>query len=134
MCEKIVAINPGDYAAWYTQSKLLKMLAKYPKVIIALETGLKCDGLKNHPKSAQQMYFEMGSLCEERRAFRSGRRRTSTKLPRIRDHTPHLIWPRGTFPCALLILARAAGGDLRRKTANYCRKAKRYDDALAAPA
>ena len=106
---------------------MLKTLAKYPEAIAALETGLKCDGLKNHPESAQQMYFEMGNLCESVERFGPAAD-AFNKAAEILEH-PDLIMAKGNIPREA-ILARAA--ETYEKIGQLYRKAKRYDDALAA--
>jgi len=125
--KKIVALNPGDYAVWYTQSKLFKTLAKYPEAIASLESGLKCDALKDHPEAAQQMYFEMGSLCESVEHFGPAAD-AFNKAAEILEH-PDQIMAKSNFPRGA-ILTRAA--ETYEKIGQLYRKAKRYDDALAA--
>jgi tetratricopeptide (TPR) repeat protein len=127
-CKQIVAIDPGDYGVWYTQSKLLKALAKYPEAIASLETGLKCDRLKAHPEAGQQMYFELGSLCESVERFGPAAD-AFNKAAEILEH-PDQIMAKGDNIPRNAILARAS--ETYERIGQLYRKAKRYDDALAA--
>src|SRR5439155_12404015 len=126
-CNKVVALDPGDYSIWYVQTKLLKKLAKYPEAIDALENGLKSAALKDHPEAAQHLYFELGNLYESTDKFGPAAD-AFNKAAAILEH-PDVIAEKGHFPREA-ILARAA--ETYEKIGQLYRKAKQYDAAIAA--
>ena len=125
-CKKVVDLNPGDYSIWYVQAKVLKKFAKYPEAIAAMENALKSDLLKDHPEAAQQLYFELGELCESTEKFGPAAD-AFNKAAAILEH-PDQIMRKGPFPREL-ILARAA--ETYEKISQHYRKAKRNDEAIA---
>ena len=127
MSKKVVALDPGDYAIWYVQAKLLKKFAKYPEAIAAMENALKSALLKDHPEAAQQLYFELGELCESTDKF-SHAAEAFAKAAAILEH-PDQIMRKGPFPRELIV-ARAA--ETYEKISNLYHKAKKYDEAIAA--
>jgi tetratricopeptide (TPR) repeat protein len=126
-CRKVVALDPGDYLTWYIQAKLYKSAAKYPAAITALENGLKTDAIKEHPEAAQQLYIEVGALYERDDKFGPAADALN-KAAAILEH-PDRIADKGHVPRSL-VLARAS--ETYEKIGQLYRKAKRFDDSVAA--
>lgn len=126
-CKTVVRLDPSDYATWYAQAKIHKVYGRYPDAIDAMERGLKSARLTDHPEAAQQMYFELGNLCES--AERPGPAADAyNKAAAILEH-PDSIMRKGPFPREA-IEARAA--ETYEKIGQLYRKAKQYDSAITA--
>jgi tetratricopeptide (TPR) repeat protein len=126
-CKKVVGLDPGDYAIWYVQAKLHKTMAKYPEAIAALQSGLRSAALKDHPEAAQHLYIELGSLHESTDQFGAAAD-AFNKAAAILEH-PDQIAEKGNVPRAA-VLARAS--ETYERIGHLYRKAKRYDEAVAA--
>jgi tetratricopeptide (TPR) repeat protein len=126
-CTKVVALDPADFQTWYIKAKLHKSAAQYPAAITALENGIKTDGIKEHPEAAQQFYIELGGLYEGSDKFGPAADALN-KAAAILEH-PDQIAEKGHVPREA-VLARAS--ETYEKIGQLYRKAKRYDDSIAA--
>jgi tetratricopeptide (TPR) repeat protein len=126
-CKKVVELDPGDYSIWFVTAKLHKTMAKYLEAIAALQNALKSEALKEHPEAAQHLYIELGNLCERTDKFGAAAD-AFNKAAAILEH-PDQIAEKGHVPRAA-VLARAS--ETYERIGQLYRKAKRYDDAVAA--
>lgn len=126
-CKKVVALDSADYGAWYAQAKILKTLVKYDEATTALESAMKSERLKDHPEAAAQLHAELGELYEHAKKFGPAADEY-TKAAAIFEH-PDQIVAKGHVPREL-VLARAS--ETYEKIGLLYRKAKQYDDAIAA--
>jgi tetratricopeptide (TPR) repeat protein len=126
-CRKVLRLDPGDYLAWYIESKIHKNQARYVEAIASLEKGLGCPALQEHPEASQQMYFDLGSVCESAGKFGPAAD-AYQKAAAILEH-PDRIMKMGPFPREA-IQARAA--ETYEKIGQLYRKAKQFDKAAAA--
>jgi tetratricopeptide (TPR) repeat protein len=126
-CKKIVALDPEDYAIWYVQAKLHKTTGQYPEAIADLKNGLVSVDLNDHPEAAQQLYIELGQLYESTDKFGPAAD-AFNRAAAILEH-PDQIAAKAHLPREA-ILARAS--ETYEKIGQLYRKAKQYDDAIAA--
>jgi tetratricopeptide (TPR) repeat protein len=126
-CRKVVELDPGDYAIWYVQAKLQRSQARYAEAMTSLERGLESERIKAHPEAGQQMYLELGSMCEHVEKFGAAAD-AFNKAAAILEH-PDVIAEKAHVPIEAV---RARAADTYEKIGQLYRKAKRYDDALAA--
>ncbi|HZZ81995.1 MAG TPA: tetratricopeptide repeat protein [Gemmataceae bacterium] len=126
-CKKVIALDPGDFGTLYVQAKIHKASLQYPQAITVLQSAIKTETLKDHPEASQAIYFELGGLYERTDKFGPAAD-AYNHAAAILEH-PDQIEAKAHVPRAA-ILARAA--DAYDKIGQLYRKAKRYDDAIAA--
>ena len=117
--KKVVALDPGDYTMWYAQAKLHRKFARYPEAIEAMQGGLKSERIADHPEAAQQMYLELGELCESTNQF--GPAADAYKKAAVILEHPDRIMQKGPFPREL-ILARALPRPTKRSASSIARR------------
>jgi tetratricopeptide (TPR) repeat protein len=126
-CQQVVALDPGDYNTWYVLAKLQKSMVRYADAIASLESGVKSAGLAEHPEAAQQMYLELGALCESNDKFGQAAD-AFNKAAAILEY-PDVIAERAHVPIEAV---KARASETYERIGMLYRKAKRYDDAVAA--
>lgn len=125
--KKTVELDPGDYSTWYVQAKLHRALVRHAEAINSLERGLQSEALKAHPEAAQQMYLELAGLCEATEQFGKAAG-AFNKAAAILEH-PDVIAEKAHVPIEAV---RARAAETYEKIGQLYRKAKQYDEALAA--
>lgn len=126
-CRKTLERAPGDHHIWYISARIYKALAKQTEAREALVKGLATESVKDHPEAAQQMYFELGNLCELGEQYAQAAA-AFTKAAAILEH-PDLLLEKGNFDRKAI---RARAADTYERIGNLHRKAKQYDQAIEA--
>lgn len=126
-CKKVVDLDPGDYSTWYVQAKLQRSMIRYADAITSLERGLKSSALKERPEAAQQMYLELGGLYEHTEKFGPAAD-AFNHAAAILEH-PDRIAEKAHVPIEAV---RARAGETYEKIGLLYKRAKQYDDAIAA--
>jgi tetratricopeptide (TPR) repeat protein len=126
-CRKVLQLAPGDYRTWFVYGRRLRALGQAKEAQTALERGLNCKGLKDHPEIRHQMLFELGALHENAREYaRAGK--AFTAAVQILDK-PKALLEAGPFDPDE-IKARAAG--LYERIGKVWVLARKYDLAVRA--
>ncbi len=126
-CKKVTELDADDFSTWYVQAKLQKSLVRYDDAIASLERGVKSAELKNHPEAAQQMYLDLGGLYESAEKFAPAAD-AFNKAAAILEH-PDRIAEIAHVP---LEAVKARASATYERIGQLYRKAKHYDDAIAA--
>ena len=124
---KVLDLDPSDFETWYLHARLLRARGKTKEAIDALDRGVACAGLRDRPELAQQMYQDLGELCESAKDYPRAAAALAESA-KILDH-----------PDALLEAADLDRDDLRRRAAETYERigrvwlqARRRDEAAAA--
>lgn len=122
---RVLALDPADYESWFVAARIHKTLTEYVEARKCLNRGLEAPGLAENPELAQQMYLDLGQLCETAEEFPQAiaALRAAAK---ILDH-PDLLMERGPIQRET-ILAQAA--DTHERIAGLHRRLKQFDEAL----
>jgi tetratricopeptide (TPR) repeat protein len=126
-CRKVVELDPDDFDTWALLARLHKAMARYPEARAALQAGLKAAGIDGRPELAQQMYFDLGTLCEADGQFAAAADAYSRSAALL-DHPDVIAEHAGVGK--ELVLQRAA--ETYERIGDLYRKAKKYDQAVAA--
>jgi tetratricopeptide (TPR) repeat protein len=126
-CQKVVALDPGDYETWFIYARQLKAQGQLAQARAALARGVRSKALLEHPDVRQQMYFELGVLCENARDLEQARTAFG-QAARILDH-PNALLESGPFDRDEI---RARAADLYERIGRICVQARKYDEAVAA--
>jgi tetratricopeptide (TPR) repeat protein len=126
-CRKVVELDPDDYEGWAILGRMHKARGHDKEARAALETGLKVGRLHDHPEMAQQMYFELGALCESAGAFAAAAD-AFHRAADLLDHPDLIAEHSGVQRQAVL----AKASETYERIGTLYRKAKDYDRAVAA--
>jgi len=126
-CKKVVDLDPGDYSTWYVQAKLQRSMIRYADAITSLERGLKSSAIKERPEAAQQMYLELGGLYEHTEKFGPAAD-AFNHAAAILEH-PDRIAEKAHVPIEAV---RARAGETYERIGLLYKRAKQYDEAIAA--
>jgi tetratricopeptide (TPR) repeat protein len=126
-CRRILKIDPGDYQTWFVYARRLKAQGRYPEARAALERGLRCQALAEHPEVRQQMYFDLGVLYENAKGYARAAKAFTAAVKILEN--PKALLKVGPFDRDE-IKSRAA--ELYERIGRVCVQARRYDQAVAA--
>lgn len=62
--ETVLRLDPDDFHTWFFYARQLRVQDKLKDAATALRRGLDCSGSKEHPELCQQMFHDLGVLCE----------------------------------------------------------------------
>jgi tetratricopeptide (TPR) repeat protein len=125
--KKVTDLDPDDFSTWFVQAKLQKAIIRYADAIASLERGVKSPQIKNHPEAAQQMYLDLGGLYENAEKFAPAAD-AFNKAAAILEH-PDRIAEIAHVP---LEAVKGRAAETYERIGQLYRKAKQYDDAIAA--
>jgi tetratricopeptide (TPR) repeat protein len=125
-CRRALALDPGDYETWFTYARQLRSRGQVKDACAALDRGVRCRGLKEHPDVLQQMHFERGVLHEELREYDAAIRAFAAAVAVLEK--PDALLEVGPFD-RKEISARAA--DLLERMGRLALRLRRYDQAVA---
>jgi tetratricopeptide (TPR) repeat protein len=66
---KVIELDPGDFETWFAYARQLKELGRSKEAIAALERGVVCPSAREQLDLLVQMYFDLGNLQQDGRAF-----------------------------------------------------------------
>jgi tetratricopeptide (TPR) repeat protein len=126
-CRKGLELDPGDPELWYVAARLYKVQGQLAEARSAMRKALATERVKDHPEQSQQLYLDLGELCEASQEFAQAAD-AYTKAAEILEH-PDRILEKGNFSREAIV-ARAA--ETYERIGNLYRKAKKYDQAIDA--
>jgi tetratricopeptide (TPR) repeat protein len=127
-CRKVLQRDPDDYETWFLYARQLKLQGRLKEARAALTAGTRSPALKEHPDLLQQMYFELGVLCESASEYKEAVAAFGQAV-RILEDPETLQEAAGPFD-PREIDARAA--DLYERIGRLATLARQYDQAVAA--
>jgi tetratricopeptide (TPR) repeat protein len=123
---KVLELDPSDHEMWFLAGRLNRAMGNDKEARLALKRGLEAPGIQDHPDAAQQIYLDLGAMCEAAGEIPQAIA-AFTGAVKILDH-PDLLMEHGPFNRDS-ILARSA--ETHERLGNLYRKGKKFDEAVA---
>ncbi len=124
---RTLELDPADAEIWYMYARQLKDAGKYADAREALRRGIAVPEVKDMPDLAEQMYANLGQLCETSEEYVDAAA-AYAEAAKILDQ-PDALLQRG-IGTPELIAQRAA--EMHERVGRMYLQAKRHDKAVAA--
>ncbi len=123
---KVLELDPSDHEMWFVAGRLNRAMGNDKDARTALKRGLEVPGIQDHPDMAQQIFLDLGTMCEAAGEIPQAIA-ALTGAVKILDR-PDLLMEYGPFNRDL-ILTRAA--ETHERIGNLYRNEKKFDQAVA---
>jgi tetratricopeptide (TPR) repeat protein len=126
-CRKALEQDPADYATWFVLARQLREHGQPREALAALQKGVACPGLKEHPEQLVQMYFDLGAVCEEAGELAQAEAAFGEVVKIL--NRPEVLLEAGPFSREQI---DAEAAKTYERIGRVCIQAKRFDRAEAA--